>query len=136
VPRPIQPGVVGEDLQARADDEDHEKQIEEVLPSQPGGKTSRRGGARWLNRPGVLGDKALYRGVITQALGDSNRDNEPHEAEGEQPEQVEPLAPTNTHARGDAVDRRNRTRPGRGVDHVLASCQLRPITANDIRRDP
>ena len=42
VARPIQPGVVGENLDARADDEDHEEQVEEVLPPRPGREACRR----------------------------------------------------------------------------------------------
>ena len=74
VPRPVQPRVVGEDLHARADDEDHEEQVEEVLPSRPGGEARRRVGSRRLDGPGVALDEVLYRGLTAQALGDGDRD--------------------------------------------------------------
>ena len=74
-------------------------------------------------------------GVTAQALGDRDRDDQQHEADRQQPEQVEPPAATDAHARGDAVDLRDRARPGGGVDDVLARRQLLPVAANDVRRD-
>jgi hypothetical protein len=67
--------MVGEDLDAGADDEDQEEQVEEVLPSQPGGEACRSPGAR-LDGAGVLPDEPHHRGVSAQALGDGDRDNE------------------------------------------------------------
>ncbi len=41
VPGPVQPRVVGENLYARPDDEDHQKQIKKLLRTQPCGKGRR-----------------------------------------------------------------------------------------------
>jgi hypothetical protein len=65
----------------------------------------------------------------------SDRTDENHEADREQPQQVEPPIPTDTHAWGNAVHLGNRAGESGGVDDVLARCQLPAITADDVRRD-
>jgi hypothetical protein len=60
VPGPVEPRMIGEDLDTRSDDEDHDEQIEEVLPSHPGGQACRRIGSVRQGGPGVAHDEPLY----------------------------------------------------------------------------
>jgi hypothetical protein len=78
--------MVGQDLHARADDEDEEEHVEEVLPARPGGKTGRRVGVRRLDRPGVALNEPLHRGIAAKLLGDGDRGQEGHEADRQQPQ--------------------------------------------------
>ena len=134
VPGPVQPRVVGQDLHARADDEHEEEQVEEVLPARPGGKARRGVGVRRRDRPRVARDEALHRWVVAQALGHGDRDQQEHEADRQQPEEVEPAAATDPHARADPVDVRNRARERGNVDGVLAGRQLPAVAAHQLRR--
>ena len=61
VPGPVQPGMVGEDLHPGPDDEDHQEQVEEVLPAAPRPATRRVAGAGRLDGAGVAGDEPLHR---------------------------------------------------------------------------
>ena len=90
MPGPVQPRVVGENLYARPDDEDHQKQIKKLLRTQPCGKGRR---FPWA-------DLATPRCCSTNTCTDDNprkccaaataRDQD-GESDQEQPGQVEPL---------------------------------------------
>jgi len=110
--------------------------FEEVLPSRPGREAGRRLPTRRLDRSGVLPDELRHRRVTPQALGDGDRDQEAHEADGQKPEQVEPPASAYAHTRRDAAYLRNRSGEGGGIDDVLTGCQLPAVAADDVGRDP
>src|SRR5665213_3953003 len=111
MPRPVQPRVVGKDLDTGANDEHHEEQIEEVLPAHPGGESDDcRVVARRFDRPWILLYEALNGRLPAQSLGDGDGHDEDHEADREQPEEVEPLAAPDPDAGSDAVELRNRAR--------------------------
>ncbi len=124
MPGPVQPRVVGENLYARPDDEDHQKQIEKVLRTQPCRKGRRFPWAD-LADSGVLFDEHLHRRQPTQVLCRSHCRDQDDESDREQPEQVEPLAVADAHTRCDAGGIWHRTRPGDRVDDVRAWDQLR-----------
>jgi len=110
-----QPGMAGENLEAGPDDEEHEEQVEEVLPAHPSrewGSSPTGGAPRWCRG----GDESLHRRVAPQPLGHGYGDDEQHEADRWQPQQVEPLAPTDAHPRGMPSPGHRARRPGRGVD--------------------
>jgi len=123
VPSPVQPRVVGEDLHSRPDDEDHQKQIEKMLRTQPCRKGRRFPWAD-LADSGVLLDEHLHRRQPTQVLCRCHRRDQDDESDREQPEQVEPLAVADAHTRCDAGGVRHRTRPRDGVDDVRTWGQL------------
>ena len=135
VARPVEARMIGQDLDAGADDEDQQEQIEEVLQPQPGRETRRRFGVRRLDGPGIPRDEVLNRRLAAQSLRDGDRDDQKQEADRQQPEQVEPPGAADTYARRDAVHLRDRARPGRRIDHVLARCELPAVAANDVRRN-
>ena len=136
VPRPVQPGVVGEDLQARADDEHHEEQVEEVLPSHPDRETRWPRACAGRDRARVAAMNRWTDGSPRSPFADRDRDDQQHEPDRQQPEQVEPPAATDPHPRGDAGRVRHRTRPRRRIDHVLAHGQRLAVAANHVRRNP
>ena len=100
VPGPVQPGVIGQDLQPGPDDEDHEQRVEEVLrvhpPRQP------RMGPRGGQRPRVPGHEPLHRRHVPQPLRDRHRGDQHPPADRQQPQQVEPPVPAHPHPRRDA----------------------------------
>ena len=120
---PVQPRVVGEDLCSRPDDEDHQKQIEKVLRTQPCGE-GRRFAWTGLTRTGMLLDEHLHGRHAAQVLRRCDCPDQDDESEREQPEQVEPSAVADAHARCDAGGVRYRTRPRDGVDDVRTWGQL------------
>src|SRR5450755_592638 len=61
MPGPVKARVIGEDLNAGADDEDHEEGVEEVLPPGPGRKPSCRLRMRGRQRAGIPADEPLHR---------------------------------------------------------------------------
>ena len=71
--------------------------------------------------------------IVASSPGDGH--DEDHEADREQPKEVEPLAVPDPDAGSDAVDLRNGARKRRWVDDVLAPRQLRSETPNSLRRD-
>ena len=117
VPGPVQPGVVGEDLDGRPDDEGHQEQVEEVLPADPGRDAllavGRRDGA------GVPLDERLHGGQLAKGLGRGDAHYQEGDAERDQPEQVEPAGPPHPHHGGGAPLVRQRTRPRLRVHDVL-----------------
>src|SRR5665213_936293 len=135
MPGPVQAGMIREDLNARADDENHQEKVEEVLPAHPGRKACCWPRTRWHDRPGVLPDEPLYGWFTAQPLSDGDRHDEEHEANGEQPQQVEPFAASDANPGGNAVGLWDRARPGGGVDDVLAGGQLPPVASDTVRRD-
>ena len=66
--------------------------------------------------------------------GFEHRDDQRHEADRQQPEQVEPSA-ADAHPRRYSVHSRDRARPGRRVDHVLAGRDLPAVAADEVGRD-
>jgi hypothetical protein len=113
--------MVGQDLDARANDEHHEEKIEEVLPAHPCGESRCcRAIAHRFDRPWVVLDEPLNGRLPTQTLGDGDGDDEEHKADRQQPEEVEPFPMTDPDARSDSMDLRNRARKRRWVDDVLA----------------
>ncbi len=135
VPGPVQPRMIRQNLHAGADDEDHEKQVEEVLQIYPGRKPDRPRRRRRHVSPRVAPDEALHKRVTAQTLGDSDQDDQQKEADRQQPQQVEPSAAPDPHARRDPVDLRHRPRPRGGVDHILTRRQLIAVAAYNVRRD-
>jgi len=128
VPGPVQPGMIGEDLHSRPDDEHQQEQIQEVLhihpPRQPGlglGRGS-RGDA------GVGGDEPLHGSGGPQPLRGGDPHDQEHEPDRQQPAEVEPPVPPDPHPRGDPVRHGHRPRPGGRVHHLLPHRQLRPET--------
>src|SRR3989304_136575 len=91
VPSPVQPRVVGEDLHSRPDDEDHQKQIEKMLRTQPCRKGRRFPWAA-LAASGVLLDEHLPRRHAWQVLSRAHRPATAASPKRGKPEQVEPLA--------------------------------------------
>ena len=135
VARPVQTRMIGQDLDAGTDDEDQQEQIEEVLQPQPDRETRRHVRVRRLDRPGVPRDEVLNRRLAAQALRDGDRDDQQQKPDRQQPEQVEPPGATDAHPRRDPVHPRDRARPGRRVDHVLARGQLPAVAADEVRRN-
>src|ERR1017187_10335441 len=75
VPPPIEPGVIGEDLDARADDEHQEEQVKKMEQSQPQreARVHRPGGR---SDAGATHEEFLYAGHRTQLLGDGDPEDE------------------------------------------------------------
>ncbi len=103
VPGPVEPRVVAEDLDPRADDEDHQEQVEEVLQSTQTGSPASPPAARHDRCRGSGRMNSLHEARHAQALGDGTAMIRPHEADRQQPQQVEPSAATDPHPRGDPV---------------------------------
>ena len=133
VPGPVQPRVIGEDLPAGPDDEQQEEHVQEVLPAEPRREADRcvRGSSEV---PGNCSMNDAHRRQLADALGDGDRGEQQHEPDGDQPEQVEPLAVADPHARRDTPVLRNRAREGVRVDDVLALLQLGAETVHDLGR--
>src|SRR6185437_9355208 len=92
VPVPIQAGVVGEDLDARPDDQEDEEQVKEMLPPQPGRKPGvvHRLGA-WA---GIVRNELLYgRIVLPQILGQGDADNQAGGPKRDYPKHIVPPLP-------------------------------------------
>src|SRR6185312_9655805 len=89
---PVQPRMVDEDLPPRPDDEEHEEDVEEVLPADPGryARVGQRVRGQYLT--GEARDEVLDGGHVAQALPDGDQDDESHEADGRHPQEVEPPA--------------------------------------------
>ena len=131
---PVQPWVFGEDLEPGTDDEDHQKQVEEVLPAHPGRET-RGGRAGLLHGPGMGGDEALHRRDVAQALSRRHRHDQEHETDGQEPEKVEPPAAPDANPGGDSAALRHGSGPRGGGDDVLAGDQLVEGAADDVGGD-
>ena len=135
VARPVEARMVGQDLHAGTDNEDQQEQIEEVLQPQPDRETRRRVGVRRRERSGVPGDEMLHRRLGAETLRDRNRDDQQQKSDRQQPEQVEPSGAADADARSDTVHLRDRTRPRRLVDHVLARSKLPAVATDNVGRD-
>ncbi len=127
--------MIRQDLNAGADDEDHEEPVEEMLQIHPRRETRRTRRGRCLDGPRVLPDEPLHGGLTAQTLGNRDRDDEQQEADRKQPEQVEPLLAPDANPGSDSIDLWDRARPSGGVDDILARRQLVSVTANDVRGD-
>src|SRR5665213_1501621 len=86
---PVEPGMVGQDLQAGPHDEQHEEHVQEVLKLQPPGKP-RIDRRRSLRDPGMLPDKVLYAGKFTQALSQGNQAEQRRGRDRQTPQHVDP----------------------------------------------
>src|SRR5690348_14139749 len=115
--------MVGEDLDARPDDEDHQEHVEEVLHPDPGGKPRVRVRLRRHHGPWISGDKVRDGRDLAQRLGNGHRAYEDHEAERKEPKEIEPPARTDTYTRRDSV---RLGEPLQRIDDVLAYRELMP----------
>ena len=86
---PIEPRVVGEDLDAGADDERHEEQVQEVLHPQPCRKTG-GDGRRGRRDAGIPHEEILHRRQLPQGLSDGHADDGEHKTEWQGPQHVYP----------------------------------------------
>jgi len=116
--------VVTEDLQAGAHDEHEQQQIEPVLYTDPQRKPGVSQRVRRSDGPWMVDDEALYRGRAPQSLRRRDRHDEQHEADRQQPQQVEPAVPPDPHPWRNALRLRHGAGPGGGIDGVLADRQL------------
>jgi hypothetical protein len=124
--------VVAQDLDSRADDEDHQERVQQVLGNRPEAEAGVVLRTRALVGTRMARDEALNRRHPAQPFRERDGGDEEDEADREEPEQVEPAASSNAHARRDAVGRGHRAGPGRGVDHVLSDREA-PAKAPDVR---
>ncbi len=132
---PVEPRMVREYLEAGPNHEEHQEQVEEVLPSDPRRESGVRRCVRRFDGPGVSLDESLHGRHAAQTFRGRDRDEQEREADWQEPEQVEPLTAANAHSRRDTAGaERDRTRPGRRVDEVLPASQLLPVGANGVRR--
>ena len=130
VPGQVQARVVGEDRHARADDEDHEEGVEEMLPAEPGREPD-GGTCREFRLSRVLSNEFLDAGELPQTLRDGDACHEKDEPDRDQPEQVEPSVTADTDARGDTVLGRHSACPVL-VHHIVRLFdQFRPIARMD-----
>ena len=67
--------MVGEDLNAGPDNEQHEEHVQEMLKLQPPGK-ARVDRGRGLGDSWMLLDEGLHRGQFAKALGDGDQDHQ------------------------------------------------------------
>jgi hypothetical protein len=126
--------MVGQDLDPRPDDEDHEEQVEEVLGIDPPRQARMPLRRRSRQRAGVAGHEPLHCRHVPQALGAGDGAEEHDEAERHEPQQVEPPFPADSDPRGDAPRRRQRSRPGLWVDDVFAAREALPEGRQLVRR--
>ena len=131
---PVQPRVIGKDLDPGADDEDQQEDVEEVLPAHPCGKPSCGRRWRWLQSARVLRYESLHRRDMAKSLSHRHRREQENETDRQQPKQVEPPATPDAYPGGDAANLRHRARPRRRVDDILARYQLVQVAAHDVGR--
>ena len=81
---PIQPRVVGEDLDTGADDERHEEKVQEVLHPQPRRETG-GDGPRGRRDAGIPHEEILYRRQLPQCLSYGHADDGKHKTESARP---------------------------------------------------
>jgi hypothetical protein len=94
--------------------------------------TGRPGASRDAG-PWIAVDEAGDRGDVPEPLAGRHRDDQQHEADGKQPQQVEPPARPDPDPRGHAVGRRQRPRPPVGVDGILALGEPIPVGDQRVR---
>src|SRR5438552_16515473 len=75
IPSPIEARMIGEDLNARADNEHHDKQVEKMQQPQPQ-REARVNRPRGRSGTGVAHDEFLYAGRRAQSLGDSDSEDQ------------------------------------------------------------
>jgi hypothetical protein len=129
VPGPVQPRMVTEDLKSRAEDEDHQEEVEEVLHPDPGGKPRVLVRLRRHDGPGIPGNEVLDRRDRAQTLRDRHRGDQDHEADRQQPQEIEPPVPADTHVRRDSV---RFGEPLRDIDGILAHRELLPKATHNV----
>lgn len=124
---PVQAGVIGEDLDPRANDEGQQEQVEEVLDTNPdrNARALGRDGLRRGTRVAI--DEPLHDPGAAHALRSRDCGDEHHQPDGPQPQEIEPTTATDPNPRGNTAGSRHRARPGVGINDVLASRQLRPV---------
>ena len=86
---PVQPRVVGENLESGANDERHEKQVQEMLQPEPGGE-SRGDGHRGGRDARVAHEEILHRRDLPQCLRDGHADHQQYESNRQCPQHVDP----------------------------------------------
>src|SRR6185312_7429142 len=86
---PVQARVVGENLEAGADDECHEKQVQEVLDPQPRRKAG-GDGQRGVRNARIPQDEILHRRQLPQRLSDCHADDGEYKSDRQGPQHVEP----------------------------------------------
>jgi len=98
---PIEPWVIGQDLEAGPHDEQHEEHVQEVLELQPPGE-ARVDRRRGLRDAGMLLDEGRHAGKLAQALSQSDQAEKRSGSDGEAPQGVYP-APANPNPWGDSL---------------------------------
>ena len=96
--------MVCKNLDARADDEGHEEQVQEVLQPQPDRK-SRSDGLDRLRNARISHDEILHGWQFAQGLGYSNGKDQQHERDRHGPKNVDPTL-ANSNSRHHACLRR------------------------------
>ena len=133
VPRPVQPGMVGQDLKAGADDEDQEEQVQEVLNAQPDRhcvvEVSRGSGPR------VPQDELLDLGNAAKALRRRDAHSSRAKADRQQPQQVEPSIRADSQPRRDAGCGWDRAGPRVRMNDIFAARELGSIVLDRGRRE-
>ena len=99
-------------------------------PSQAGKPTGASSGSSDV--PGILLHEVAHRRKLPDALGHGDRGDQQQEPDRDQPEQVEPLAVPDPHARGDPPVLRNGAREGVRIDDVFALFQLGSEAVHDL----
>jgi len=89
VPMPIEPRMIGQDLDSGADDEHHEEHVQEVLQLQPPRKTGIDRG-RGLRDTWVLVDEGLDAWKLPQTLCEGDQENERRRADRYRPQDADP----------------------------------------------
>ena len=98
---PIEPWMVGQDLEAGPHDEQHEEHVQEVLELQPPweARVDRR---RGLRDAGMLLDEGRHAGKLAQALSKSDQAEERRGSDGQAPQGIYP-APADPNPWGDSL---------------------------------
>ena len=81
--------MVGENLDAGADDKRHEEEVQEVLHSQPSRKTGGDDPRRRCHA-GISHEKILHRRQFSQCLSYGHADDDEHKTEWQRPQHVYP----------------------------------------------
>jgi hypothetical protein len=125
--------VVGQDLQARPDDESHKEQVQKMLKPQPGGHGAVEGGGETGSR--MPAHERFDGRMRAKDLGGGDPRQQQPPTDGEQPEQVEPAGRAGAQAWRDAGRRRDRPGPGPGIDGVLTLREALAQVVDQLRRD-
>jgi hypothetical protein len=102
-------------------------EVEEVLQPYPQRQAGVPEGGRGRFGAGIPRDEVSHRWGIAKSLRHSHGRQQQAEADRQQPEQVEPPAPSDAYPGRDTDSRRHRSRPRRDVDDVLTDAELRSV---------